>query len=63
MSLTVNTNELYKRATALLNTGNTKEAAARKLSAEFAASAYVSKGKLFASFIGDGGKPTTQALS
>lgn len=61
--MAVNTNELNTRARALLSTGNSKEQAARKLSAEFAASAYVSKGKLYASFIGDGGKPTTQALS
>jgi hypothetical protein len=61
--MSVNTRELHNRATTLLSTGNTKESAARKLSAEFAASAYVSKGKLWASFIGDGGKQTTQALS
>jgi hypothetical protein len=61
--MTVNSSELHARARALVKTGNTKEAAARKLSAEFAASAYVSKGKLWASFIGDGGKPTTQALA
>ena len=61
--MTVNVRELNDRARTLLNTGNTKEGAARKLSAEFAASAYVSKGKLFASFLNEQGKPTTQALA
>jgi len=59
--MTVNTRELNDRARHLLSTGNTKESAARKLSAEFAASAYVSKGKLFATFL-DEGKPTTRTL-
>ena len=63
MTTQVVVSELHARARALLNSGNTKEAAARKLSAEFAASAYVSKNKLFASFIGEQGKPTTQTLA
>lgn len=60
--MSVNVRELNDRARTLLNSGNTKEAAARKLSAEFAASAYVSKNRLFASFTNEQGKPTTQSL-
>lgn len=46
----MNVNDLYKRANVLLSTGNTKEQAGRKLSAEFNACAYVSKGKLWAQY-------------
>lgn len=61
--MAVDAKEMSARARTLLNTGNTKEDAARKLSAEFTASAYVSKGKLYASFTNEQGKPTTQALA
>lgn len=61
--MTVNVRELNDRARTLLRTGNTKDSAARKLSAEFAASAYVSKGKLFASYTDEQGKQKTQVLS
>lgn len=56
-------NEMHTRAATLLRTGNTKEAAALKLSAEFEATAYVSKGKLWASFVGGSGKQTAQVLA
>lgn len=54
--------ELSARAVVLMNSGNTKDSAAKKISAEFHAAAYVSKGKLWASFKDDEGKQQTRVL-
>jgi hypothetical protein len=59
----IDINEIHARANKLLSTGNTKESAAIKLSAEFEATAYVSKGKLWASFVGDNGTRKAQVLA
>lgn len=56
-------NEMVVRARTLLNTGNTQEMAARKLSAEFSAVSYVSKGKLWASYKDEKGAQKTQVLA
>lgn len=56
-------NEMHARSATLLRSGNTKEQAAVKLSAEFEATAYVSKGKLWASFMGPNGKQSAQVLA
>lgn len=55
--------EVYKRAVVLLSTGNTLESSAKKLSAEFSASAYVSKGKLWASYKNANGVALATVLS
>ncbi len=49
----MNVNELFKRADYLAKTGNNKEQTGKKLSAEFHACAYVSKGKLWAQYRND----------
>ena len=55
-------NEMFKRAQELV-IRNTKEQAAKKISAEFQAAAYVSKGKLWVSFRNEKGLPMTQVLA
>lgn len=55
-------NEMFKRAQALV-IRNTKEQAAKKISAEFQAAAYVSKGKLWVSYRDEKGVPKTQVLA
>lgn len=49
----MNVNELHVRSAYLQQTGNTKEQTGKKLSAEFHACAYVSKGKLWAQYRND----------
>lgn len=56
-------NEMIVRARTLLATGNTKDTAAPKLSAEFSAVAYVSKGRLWASYKDEKGAQKTQVLA
>ena len=58
-----NVKEMSIRAGQLLATGNTKESAAAKISAEFHAAAYVSKGKLWASYKDEKGVQTANVLA
>jgi hypothetical protein len=55
-------NEMFKRAQELV-IRNTKDQAAKKISAEFQAAAYVSKGKLWVAFRNEKGLPMTQVLA
>lgn len=55
--------ELASRTNTLLSTGNTMEQAAVKISAEFDATAFVSKGKLWASYKDGKGQATSQVLA
>lgn len=54
--------ELSQRAIKLISTGNSIESAATKISAEFDAVAYVSKGKLRASYKDVQGRQQTSVL-
>lgn len=58
----IDVKELSKRAIHLVSTGNTVDDAARKISAEFDAVAYMSKGKLWASYKDLNGKQTASVL-
>ncbi len=54
-------NEMYTRAFEL-NTRNTKEQSAKKISAEFHAAAYVSRGSLWVTYRNEKGEVKTQLL-
>ncbi len=55
-------NDMVARATVLV-ARNTKEQAAKKISAEFPAAAYVSKNKLWSSYRNEKGEVRTQVLA
>ncbi len=55
-------NEMFKRANFLVSR-LTKEDAARRISAEFHAAGFVSKGKLWVSYRNEKGMPVSQVLA
>lgn len=57
------TKDLINRANQLLSSANTKEQAAKKISAEFKAAAYVSRGSLWAMFADEKGVSKTVELA
>lgn len=55
-------NEMVARAAQIIAAKNTKEAAARRISAEFPVAAFISKGKLWATYRNEKGMPVSQML-
>jgi hypothetical protein len=55
--------EMIQRANHLLSTGNTRQQAATKLSAEFPATAYMNGNNLWARYDGTNGKREAQVIA